>query len=287
MTVATPEGYGAAEYGAGSYGTGAADLQLLAALAIRENVVRLTFNVAPLFTGILNPNDASNRLRYQINGVSSDARAVIATGVEVAGGGGTLLDVTVDRPFSGVPATYRVTVTQLVSALDGNLLDPTMTSFEFVGLERFIPPPSRDTAVPSRDLANRFDPFISDTPGFAVIPIDDTGDYAFDEGVISLKKRFHRRLISKKGRFAHLPDYGLGVPDLLKTLNRQRVRAELKADAEIQFTQEPEVVSALVTITTDPAKPSIMRFKASIGAPKLSSDPINTEFIFNTNPSGR
>lgn len=280
-------GFGDIEWGDGAWGAGAPALQLLRADPIRDNVVRLTFNVPPLFTELLGPHDASSRKRFSITGLSSDARDVTPVLVERASGGGRTLDITVDRPFSGVPALYQVVAEDLVSAIDESPLDTSATTAEFLGLKRFVAPPRRDAAVPSRDIANQFDSFQSTEPGLAVIPVDDTGDYATDEGVISLKKRLHRRLVSKKGRFAHLPDYGLGVPDLLKTLNRQRVRAQLKADSESQFTQEPEVESALVTITTNPDTPSIMRMKIEIGAPRLSSEPINMAFVFNLNPSGR
>lgn len=285
MTTTAPEGWGGAEYGAGAYGIGAPILQLLEAYAVRENVVRLKFNVAPYFSGILNPNDASSRKRYQITTVG--ARAVRPVVITQAGGAGTLLDVTTDRPFSGYPAGYRIAVNNLVAAVSGNLLDSAKASFQFFGLARHIAPKLRDTVVPSRDIANRYDPIQSAELGSAVIPVDDTSDYAFDEGVISLRKRLHRRIVTVKGRFAHLPEYGLGVPGLLKKLNRQRVRAELKADAEIQFQQEPEVERAVVNITTEPNQPSIMRFRVSIQAPKLSADPINTDFLFNLNAAGQ
>src|SRR5512142_131131 len=107
--------WGGSGWGGPSLGCG---LELLDAEPIAENLVRLTFNLAPLFNGILTPNDASDPSRFMVvpdpNSRGSDGlppRPVTVVEVSiapVAGSGGTQLDLTVDRSFSPFPSRYTV-----------------------------------------------------------------------------------------------------------------------------------------------------------------------------------
>lgn len=283
-------------WGAGPWGAGVEPLELVEARPIRDNVVRLVFNTGVRFTGILDPNDASNTDRFQINAVADTdvdgdtpravAPALIAV-AEVAGSRGSQLDVTVDRTFTSFPARYTVSVNQLRSTTDG-LLVPGKTEAEFDGLVGFRPPPRRDLAVPSRDIANPqtrealLDPLpvTDDELILGTIPTDETGDYAFDEGITNFKKRVFRRLITSRGSFAHLNAYGVGVPDHLKKLGRRSVREELASEAEKQILEEPESERASVVIIPDARQPGLYRMQIRVKATKISSQPINMDVPF-------
>lgn len=287
-------GWGVGEWGTSFWGVGSGPLKLIDAQPVRENVVRLFFNAPMKFTGILDPSDASSSERYDITPIAGtlngddprDVDPIIVELTEVAGAGGTQIDVTVDRPFSPYPSRYRISVNQLQSK-DGALLDPDFTSFEFDGLLGERGTKTRDLALPIRDIANPqtrdalLDPLpVTDDVGLlGNIPIDENGDYAFDEGITSIKKRIFRRLVTSKGHFAHLPDYGVGFPEQAKRLNTFSKRTEMAAEAEKQILQEPDVEQVSVRIINDTQNPGLFRVQIRVKT-KVSGDAVNMDIPF-------
>jgi len=287
-------GWGSGGWGDSPWGSGDTELRLLRALAVRENTVRLTFSEPPLFNGILDAHDASNPDRYNFVPVAgtfgSDGlptRPVFSASVVEVGGGGAQLDVTLDRLMSPYPAAYIVSVNGLVTSESELLLAVGSTSTTFFGVHRFVQPPATDTAIPSRDVANPQTQaaLIGLPTGSATvlgtIPVDDSGDYAFDDGLTNLKKRIYRRLMTGAGRFGHLPAYGVGVPSRVKRLNSAAVRQMVVAEAEKQISEEPDVQSVRVSIVNDPSAPSIVRFRIRVRA-KFSQAPFDVDIPFST-----
>ena len=93
---------------------------------------------------------------------------------------------------------------------------------------------------------------------------DDSGDLAFDTGFASLKKRILRRLFTRRGAFAHLPTYGIGIQHYagkLRTISNQQ---RLIADIEQQIGEEPEVVAVKVKLLDIPGHPEMMNIKILI-----------------------
>jgi len=276
-------GWGSAPWGAGPWGAGGfADLELQHALAIRENVVRLTFNVAPQFTRLLTPNDAANPKRFQFTPIAPPngpigldglpARTVLpvlVTRAAVAGSFGAVLDVTLDRPLSPWPCKYIVACNQLVS-VDGALLRKASVVFDAV--YRTLRPQDASDPSPSRDIANpqtysaQLDPLpqAGDPLALGVIPIDASGDYAFDQGITQLKKRIFRRLLTVPGKFPAIPNYGIGVPSYGKKLSVEGVRQEIIQEAEKQIRQEPDVAEVKITALTSPENPAITIFRIRV-----------------------
>jgi len=243
------------------------------ALAIRENVVRITFDAQVKYTRILDPGDASDIERYSITpmagtiGLDSElVRPVFPAAVErarVSMAAGSVLDVTTDRMMSPHPTQYRIAVNGLRSG-SGGLLDPQFTSKVFYGLHAGIPPRRADLAHRTRDIANQqnlagmLDPLPhSDSLIFGTIPVDSLGDYAFDEGIDSFRKRVFRRLLTRKGSFAWMPSYGVGVPDQIGQLARASVRGEIASDAEAQIREDPETLNVSCVFTQSPQAPSV------------------------------
>jgi hypothetical protein len=260
-----------APWGAG----GVTDLELLDARAVRENVVRLFFNAAPLFTRLGTPNDAAEPARYSLTAVAGtfgrdgeESRAVLPVRADIADvplSFGAQIDVTVDRPFSPWDARYIVAVNQLVAADGGALLLPGHTSRQFPGLYRILRVQTLSTTAPSRDIANpqtyqdQLDPLpqAGDPAALGVYPVGSDGDYAFDEGLANLRKRIFRRLITRPGAFVSLPGYGVGVPQYGKRLGTVAVRQQVAAESERQIGLEPDVRGVTVELVTSPTEPSL------------------------------
>ena len=278
-------GWGATGWGGGGAGDA---LQLLAALAVRENVVRLYFSEPPKFTSLLDPSDAFNPSRYSIVPIDGTfgaderpTRAVTpaaAAQVVAAGAAGTQIDVTVDRPFSPYPSRYRVSANQLVTAAGGALLDPLYTSTVFDGVYRGMPAITPALTYTRRDIANPqvlAAALLTGDSGYALATfvVDETGDYATDQGETSYRKRVFRRLTTRRGRFAHLPNYGLGVVAASKQLARPGVREALAADAEAQIRLEPETRDVKVTLVQDPSTPDVTYLR--VRAQTLTGEAMN------------
>ncbi len=265
MTCPSP-GYGSGSFGSTPWGGASdADLRLLSVLAIKENVFRLIFSQPVVYTGVLDIKDASSVSRYNVVAVSTTTGSdglpprkvtpVEANKSLIANAGGRGIDLVVDRPMSPYPSKYIVSVNGLFSLITGLPITPCFTSSLVFGLYRKSQVQLPEFAVPSRDIANpntlsaQLDPvpFLGNKQ-LGIIPIDDTGDYAFDEGIVSLRKRVYRRLITRKGAFIFMPSYGIGIIDKLKKLNSAAARAEITTEAESQIRQEPDVERCSVSI---------------------------------------
>jgi len=242
-------GWGSSPWGASEWGSGDVDgLAILNAYAVRENVVRIEFNVAPYFSELLDPNDASDSARYSISVVDSigndglPPRPVSPVFVEhasVAESLGRIFDVTVDRVFSPRAAQYRISVTQLVTANEGLPLLSESATFVFFGLARGEVPNVGELATTRGDLASPEynNPAMPEDVGIAV---NANGDYELKTGTPAFIERVKRRLSSSRDGFSFLPGYGVGIPDAVKRLAKPSTRAQLAAEAEAQIALEPE-----------------------------------------------
>ncbi len=253
------------------------NLELLAADALRENVIRLVFNKAPLFSGFADATDAFRANRYTVTPVFGTvgrdglpARSVFvlyATQALDEDPLGRLVDITVDRALSPHPSAYTVLINGLVTEDGGNPIDPLFAAITFLGLSRVIVPATPEDAYASRDFANPQtlaslleQAGTTDPKQLGTYVIDSTGDYANDTGLLNLKKRIFRRLITAKGAFLHAPEYGLGAGTRLKRLNTATEREALATEAELQIAQEPDVQKVKVRVIQDSANPSVARF---------------------------
>jgi hypothetical protein len=290
-------GFGSVSWGFGAYGSGETPLALLSAEPVRDNVVRLTFNQALLFTGTGEPGDASVIDYYDVTAIDGTVGAdgflarkvspAIATLSDIEGSLGAQIDLIVDRPFSPSPAQYLVSVHNLKSA-DLTLLQAGSTSASFDGLYRQLPPPMPEHAHGRRDIANpqtlqALGLTGTDVPDQkllgAYVP-DDTGDYARDEGMPSYRKRIFRRCMTRKGAFAHLQNYGLGLIDQIKKLGRASVRETLASDAEAQIRLEPETVDVRCVFVQSRDVPGLFFLK--IRAKTTAGETLSDDLPFST-----
>ena len=277
--------WGEGSWGAGSWGGGpGAGIQFVDVVAIRENALRLEFDQAVNLTGLLAFDDASRPDLWNVTaspmsiGLSGDpARPVRIVRVELAGEDdgvadvdyGRFVNLILDRPMTAFPAVYTVTWTDIYAK---DLASSSSGSSDVYAVYRLLEQPQIQVPKPSRDFANPQttaaaieslpDPNASFVLG--TFGVDDTGDYAQDEGTVNLKKRIIRRLITRKGAFAHLPNYGVGIPDQAKKLAQAIVISKLKADAEVQIAQEPDVLQSRVIVVINSSTPNIVRFRVAV-----------------------
>jgi len=266
-------GWGSPPWGGGP----GSELALQGALAIRENVIRLQFDQPVMFDGTLTTFDGTSPDHYAVTEVAGDVglddrpiRPVVCVLAELAvfeGAGGRFVDISLDRYMSHWPCRYTVAVNNLFT-ITGFPLDLCFTHAQVVAVQQQYNPPALDNIVPSRDIANpqtrsaTLDPLPDPMDPFLLgsVPVDSSGDYAFDEGITNLKKRIYRRLVTRKGAYLAIPTYGVGIPSYGKRLLNGSIRESIRADAEAQIGQEPDVLAVSVTSTVDPNIPGKVTF---------------------------
>lgn len=268
-------GWGVGGWGVGGWGApGIADkLSITSALAIRENLVRIEFNLPVNYTDVRGLVDAADPKNFVITPVEGSigedglpARPVSPVLIEqtrkpfINGRG---LDIWLDRRMSPYPALYEIHCIKSI-ATGGMPLDSSSV-FDFFGVA-WAPALPTSTTTTAADIAN---------PGYSqaipnasqilgVYPVTDQGDYATDQGIVSFKKRIVRRLTTRRGAFAHLPGYGVGLLDEVKRLALPATRQKLAADAEGQIRQEPEALDVEVTITGSATNPGLFFFRVRV-----------------------
>jgi hypothetical protein len=267
-------GWGGGSWGLSPWGTGGPSLVLVDARPRRENVVRLFFNVAPYFSGLLDPFDASSRFRYGIVPVDGTIGAdglpprpvlpAVPAVALVPGSAGSVIDLTLDRRMSPYPARYLVSVNGM-RTVAGATLQPGGTSRKCDGLsaarvvqDRTLVAAGRDVANPQSLLSAGDNVPVGAGVVLGTYQTSSSGDYATDRGLASYRKRIVRRLSAMLGGFAHLPGYGLGALDKVKLLDRGGSAEALASEAEAQVKEEPETQSARVTVERSAADPGVV-----------------------------
>jgi hypothetical protein len=185
-------------------------------------------------------------------------------GVELAGAAdgvadadvGRYVNLLLDRPMTPFPAVYGVGWTAVWAA---DLLTSSTGSSSIFGVYRTLSTPTIETPRRSRDFASPTDVY-----ELGAFGVDATGDYSFDEGLACLKKRVIRRLMTRKGAFLHLPNYGVGIPYRLKQLATAELLSQLRGEAEQQIGEEPDVLQCRVTISASPDAPGLFRFRVAV-----------------------
>ena len=243
---AGPGGYGGGTY-AEAYGAGG-PLQIVRALAVAGQVVRVTFSQAPLTRSPAGEHDALNVANYLFSIDAGSATPPRPVGVEpvlvappargVGQGGMTGergVDIHVDRQLvKGI--TYRVTAKNLAAASGGLQGSPYSAAFQGVALVQATQLPAR-----TRDLIDFFNDPATGAWSFG------SGDVDPEQPGQGIRKRVLRRLTTQRGSFSWLPLYGLGVA--LKGVASPAQMAALRNDAVPQIKQEPETADASAAVS--------------------------------------
>lgn len=279
-------GWGSGGWGSGSWGGGIGAVPSVPGQVIsaRENVLRVRFSTTVFYTGLLEQQDASRIEKWTVvadastTGLTGDsARPVTAIMVVVpteadgipTADVGKILDIILDRPMTPFPAAYSLAWAGIWSS---DLGSSTSGSGVAPATYREVAPPTIDQPRPSQDLANPQTreaaatslprPNAANTLG--TFGVADDGDYALDQGVTSMKKRIVRRLFTRKNGFAHLVGYGVDVPSYAKMLASPSAISTLRADAEAQVGQEPDVQKVTVQVVVSPSVPDLARLRIAV-----------------------
>lgn len=278
-------GWGGQPWGSSGWGgpvSGPAGaLRLIAALAVSENRVQLTFSRGVYFSALLDETDASRPQLFSFTpnlagptgqdgsapqpvGAAAVAQALDASGAPVP----TTLLVTLDRPLTPAPSTYSVAASPLLQTSDQTQsLDPSGALAAFTAVYRKIVVPSLDapTGLATRDIASPVDraslQAANNYPGgmyLLGVPAVVDGDYATDVGLVNLKKRVLRRIFFVPGATMHLGgNYGAGALTYGKKLASAANRAALAAACEAQISLEPDVAAVSVQTQFSASSPGL------------------------------
>jgi len=289
-------GWGAGPWGASPWGggMGGGSFAVIGCFAPAENIIRILFTQVPYYSEILDKYDASDVSHYSIAprpgtmGYDGyDVRVVIPVQAIISLEVPNAIDVYLDRPMSPYPAQYTFSFTDIASSGLSPIPD---ASFVVAGVYRKLQPQHEDLVMPTSDLANPQTLSSVQASGLGtafpseVVPgvfvVDDSGDYALETGIQTVKKRILRRGVTDKGAFAHLPrNYGVGLLSACKKLGIPSVRQKYAADYQSQILQEPEVTACTVTALQDPSVPSLVHFvilaKTNIGTTLSFDHPLD------------
>lgn len=139
------------------------------------------------------------------------------------------------------------------------------TEFQFDGVEAVRQVPSLTVESGTRDFAS-----IVDSNTESGYRFDPNTDIGIDEGDILLFKRVFRRLLTERGAFTHLPNYGAGFR--IKGLFRPSILQSMASEAAGQIRNEPDVLNAAVTLQPfDTPKGTLVR--ATISMQRRGQEP--------------
>lgn len=249
-----------------------------AAVAVRENVIRVAFSEVVYASDLGDAEDAIRSATWALatlplsRGLDSFAPrevAVVGASIPTEVDGvppvdvGRYVDLALDRPLSPWPAAYTLTPGGVWNAARTILAGVAVLSVE--GAYRELVRPSVEQGSESHDLANpqsRIAAVSVDAQGDAALgcfAVDDTGDYALDSGVTSFRKRVLRVITTAKNGFAHLPGYGAGLVQKMKQTGTTARLAALVTDVETQVRRDPDCLSVEARTTLSPTRPGLMR----------------------------
>jgi len=236
-------GFGPSPWGGGAWGAGASPLGIAKLYSVGERQLRVELTASPRLDaaggGIYDPNGwivtrQDTGLRFHVMCVRYVSLPLVFDLVTLRRFGSDNVALLVansqlhdmmglQTPVSGV--CYGTRWTDATSAEDGAV----------------------NRRLVARDLANRQVP--GDTWRGGTLQIDPGGDYTTVSGIELVEKLIRRRVMTPRGAFRHLPDYGFGMQEkeLFKTSELPYLRAEILR----QVKQEPEVDDASATLSMD------------------------------------
>ena len=241
--------YGLAAWGIARYGSAAVGLAIDYAWASSTNSVIVVLKAEPMHADPFAAGDAMNPGTWSLQNLSTlEFFTILAVREDDPP---LRYELSLLEPLGSHVVQHRLTSTTLLSAF-GELIG-TPNYFDLAGVVVDLMPTAQTplTYYQSRDLRNP--PILTkstgEIAGGGTLVIGSNGDYESEEGEALVRKLVLRRLMTPRGGFFHLPDYGLGLAVKEPIPGGDLMR--LKAEIERQCMLEPDVDSALAALTMD------------------------------------
>lgn len=224
--------------------------RVLLASPIGSNQLRVYLSERPRAFSPLSANDVLNRLNWEIVLVAGEGGTPVLESVEnpqprpefPEHPDAWSVDISVDRRLLNA-SQYLIIASPAISAVSGmGMVASPCDRWTFDGIS--LPRDRRLLPLPATagGIDYEYDTFLG------AFVRNARNDIAVHGGLAYLTKRIIRRLISTKGRFAHLPQYGVGLRTK-ELVNTTRLN-DLAREAEDQIRQEDDVLEAKVTATS-------------------------------------
>lgn len=261
----------AGSWGGSTWGGLTVAIALDHAAAVGPKLVDVWLTGTPRADSPYNPGDALNPATWRVvrNDSGDSFTVVSATRVSAL-----RYRLQVIEPLGGTTVEHTVS-TSTLRAINGTLcVSPREADFFGIDSDQ-----GTQFSVSARPIDIKTDAIAA--TAYAVgggIGMGEDGDYQTHSGNELLRKLIIRRLVTPKGAFFHLPNYGLGLP--LKLPLRTSRLNELKADIEEQCLLERDVLGAAcsITITADGFLVIGLRVRRKVGE--------EVQFRFQTLPGG-
>lgn len=223
-------------WGTGLWGTGAWGFGIVAELSMLRAYATSTRSVRVVLSRSVSPATAENSTLWTVTKADDstllvEAAMIINLGDEV--------ELFLMSPLPAYPEELTVDA-PLITDIMGVLIGATHSA-TFTGVLYQTPQQSAQIV----DLANS--PFGTEAYTAGTINVGTGNDYVEDSGSEFLRKLIMRRLMTSRGEFFHLPNYGIGltVKEPLGTTDL----VKLKKEIETQVLCEPEFDTAVASIS--------------------------------------
>lgn len=164
------------------------------------------------------------------------------------------------EPLADWTRTHRVASSVLLSA--SGVLITAPSHFDFPGtIDGELATAEVRTSgrrFTTKDLSNPPNPVGSNSVAGHLV-IGSNGDYQLDQGAAFVRKLLLRRLVTRKGAFYHLPNYGVGL--LVKEPIPSSMLS-LKRDIESQMLEEPDVERVEANISLQSGNVLVVQLRA-------------------------
>jgi len=229
-------------WGGSTWGGLTVTISLESAAALGQRLVDVWLTGVPAASDPYAIGDALNPLIWSISRADTGEVLTVAGVTRVSAQRYRLQTIETLGPVS---VTHTVS-TETLRAVSGTLCIPPRSA-TFAGIESLDTP----LAIADRpiDLATAGVVSGSAILGGSMV-VGDDGDYTTHSGDELLRKLIIRRLITRRGAFTHLPEYGLGLP--VKMPLRSSMLATLKTQIEQECLKEQDVAAASASLTVQP-----------------------------------
>ena len=236
-------GWGTGAWGTAAFGGLPGPLSVVAALATTTRTVRVILTETPKAASTTALGDALNPATWSVTRLDTGFIFTVASIDQVDP---LTFDLFLVEALGPANVNHQAGSTVLQKPTGALIQSPYFAIF--TGLEASERP---SQIVRQRDLSNPPAPPGLNSVGGTLV-MDASGDYKLVSGPALLKKLILRRLITRPGEFAHLPNYGLGFS--VKEPLRNNDLILLRRQVEQQVLLEPDVNAAQVFLSFDNAR---------------------------------